>query len=463
MPTPMPEDAPSPVHERRTAWWLMAAFGAVVAMFLGSAEFVWHRAADIGTAAASIARDASPSIEHLAGARVLVEDVMARVSEIVATKETGRVDTTVLERDQRELNALMREYFALTLYPGERDLARTLDADITAFDRAVDELVERTRRGEDVGTYAIAAADLRRVHDGLAADLLQVIRFDAERALGLAREIERSRAHSRKILTLLESASTALAALVAGFAFRAKRRYEALLHAHQRNAEARADEQGQFAARVAHDIRSPLTTVGLSFDAIEREAGDGKTPQKAIERGRRALDRVVRIVDGLLDFARAGARPSIGAQAEVLPVLDDLLDELRPTADAAGVEIQMDRPRDLVVACNPGVLTSILANLLRNAIKYISASDVRRVNVRVIVHARRARFEVEDTGPGLPDSMRERIFDPYVRVAAASLPGIGLGLATVKRLCEGHGGRVGEEPAPGGGSCFWFELPRAAG
>jgi signal transduction histidine kinase len=87
-------------------------------------------------------------------------------------------------------------------------------------------------------------------------------------------------------------------------------------------------------------------------------------------------------------------------------------------------------------------------------------SKVRRVIVAVeLSDARSCRLSVRDTGPGLPPGMEGAVFDPYVR-ASNKIPGLGLGLATVKRLVDAHGGRVGVAPARPSGSLFWVELPR---
>ena len=94
--------------------------------------------------------------------------------------------------------------------------------------------------------------------------------------------------------------------------------------------------------------------------------------------------------------------------------------------------------------------------------KYIGDRPERRVTVRVIERKEAVRVEVADTGPGIPEELREEIFQPYVRGTASDQPGIGLGLATVKRIAETHGGSVGVETALGRGSVFWFELPRPA-
>jgi signal transduction histidine kinase len=105
----------------------------------------------------------------------------------------------------------------------------------------------------------------------------------------------------------------------------------------------------------------------------------------------------------------------------------------------------------------------VLENLLANAAKYIVAvaADARRIQVRIIDGKDVVRVEVDDTGPGIPLEAQKEIFYPYVRGRGATQPGLGLGLATVRRIVEAHGGVVGVRSVVGVGSCFWFELPRA--
>jgi signal transduction histidine kinase len=107
------------------------------------------------------------------------------------------------------------------------------------------------------------------------------------------------------------------------------------------------------------------------------------------------------------------------------------------------------------------VLLSLLGNLLRNGIKYLGRAEVREVSLRVRARRGRVIFEVEDTGPGIPAQLGHRIFEPYVRGPNTSAPGIGLGLATVKRLVDSHGGSLGIRTAARGGAIFWFELDEA--
>ncbi|HVJ94236.1 MAG TPA: HAMP domain-containing sensor histidine kinase, partial [Labilithrix sp.] len=157
------------------------------------------------------------------------------------------------------------------------------------------------------------------------------------------------------------------------------------------------------------------------------------------------------------------ATPPEGVEADVGDVLRDVLEELRPSAEATSTSLQLEPPTpSMRVACSPGVLISIVSNLVGNAIKHMDAAAIRRITVRTSDQRSAVRIEVCDTGPGVPPSERERIFDPYARAASAGVPGLGLGLATVRRLAEAHGGRVGVSPNEPTGSIFWFELPKSA-
>jgi signal transduction histidine kinase len=167
----------------------------------------------------------------------------------------------------------------------------------------------------------------------------------------------------------------------------------------------------------------------------------------------------------LLDFARAGALPEPGDHASVPLALAGLDEELRPPAAAENVDLAFDPAPDCEVACSPGVLAILLANLIRNSLKYMGESAVRRVHVSTRFRRAFVVFEVQDSGPGVPEDLGDRIFEPYVRgkQTAATKSGIGLGLATVKRLVLAHGGAVGVRRSSLGGALFWFELPRLEG
>jgi len=104
----------------------------------------------------------------------------------------------------------------------------------------------------------------------------------------------------------------------------------------------------------------------------------------------------------------------------------------------------------------------VIHNLVRNAIKYIGDGPRRLVITRAVVAAESVRLSVQDSGPGLPPGMEQAVFAPYVRAPGTHAPGIGLGLATVKRIVESRRGRVGAWSEPRKGPTFWLDLPRAS-
>jgi signal transduction histidine kinase len=244
-----------------------------------------------------------------------------------------------------------------------------------------------------------------------------------------------------------------LTAALAFSAIRYARRYEAV----QRD---RADEMEAFASRVAHDLRGPLSPVNLALQSVQRSL-EGNDPRRDIlERGRRSLRRVDALISDLLQFALAGAKPDLEASASLQDVATTALQDLEPQAREDGINIRVDELPACRVACSQGVLSSILFNLLSNALKYMRP-DVPEKTVR-LSGARKnrhlVRVEVADTGQGLPEGDPHRLFEPYVR-ANQTKPGLGLGLATVRRLVEAHGGRVGARANEGSGAVFWFEMP----
>jgi signal transduction histidine kinase len=99
---------------------------------------------------------------------------------------------------------------------------------------------------------------------------------------------------------------------------------------------------------------------------------------------------------------------------------------------------------------------------VRNALSYLNGAPGKRVDILAVDAGNRVRIEVRDTGPGLPPGTESAVFEPYVRGPGSTQPGLGLGLATVKRIAGAHGGAVGVDSKPGAGCRFWIELPKAA-
>ena len=230
-------------------------------------------------------------------------------------------------------------------------------------------------------------------------------------------------------------------------------------HRIQRRQDLRIVDLQNFAGRVAHDIRSPLATVSLGIDIARHHLGEKERAVPALERAAATLRRISALVEGLLTFAKAGQRPQQGAEADVGSVIRDVMSTTQDVARERGVTVELEASCPAKVACSAGVLTSMISNLVDNAVKYIGDASTKRVTVRATTNRGMTRVEVGDTGPGVPREIWATMFDPYVRAAGANAQGLGVGLATVRRLAEGHGGSAGFEPNVPSGSVFWFEVP----
>ena len=144
--------------------------------------------------------------------------------------------------------------------------------------------------------------------------------------------------------------------------------------------------------------------VGSVRFSVKNAAAD--TPVLQLQR---YVQRMSGIIDGLLEFARAGAQPQPGQHATVGVILRDTVEALSPEAEEAGVALRLEGDADVAVACAPGMVTSVVTNLARNALKYIHAAHRAdpRITLRVREHGDHVRVEVEDTGPGIPREAQE--------------------------------------------------------
>jgi len=282
-----------------------------------------------------------------------------------------------------------------------------------------------------------------------------------QKVAALASALDReSRSLHRRVL-LLNALSVAAAALAVAFAIRSASRQRLLERDHAAQLEVRAEELESFASRVAHDLLSPLSASGLSLDKLAAHA-DPEVAATA-QRGKRGVARVRSTVDGLLEFARAGAAPAEGAHCDLAQVASEVVHGFAHEAAAARASLSLEPGEGLALeaAMAPGVALSVLSNLVQNALKYLGEAPVRRVEVRLARRDGRVLVEVSDTGPGVPAGQEEHIFQPYFRGRATPATGLGLGLATVKRLVNVHGGSIGVRSRPGHGATFWLELPAA--
>lgn len=436
-------------------------FGFIFLSFVAATALIEWRLGAIDESALDIAEIAAPSIRSVSAARSEMRRMEVLLSRGLDQAETEAFSSQAIERSSNQMHMSLIEYLDMPVLPREQGLWTEISRRKDALQTAVSRCLTEAQHGDVRGAKLTLHRDVSTAADALDAALSRDIVFHAARSRELAHRIAAVRERSTRVALALSIVCMFITVAGALALHRAMRATDDLAERHRRVVEERASELEEFAGRIAHDILSPLGTVTMALQLSERP-GTEERRAAVIERGTRAVDRIKRLVDGLLGFARAGAKPEPGAHAEVAKTIGDLDTDLQSAAREAGVELHVNANLPCHLACSGGVLASVVGNLALNAIKYVGEGPVRRVEIRARDEGQAVRVEVQDTGPGLPPGLEEHVFEPYVRGRAVTQTGIGLGLATVKRLIEGHGGRVGVRSIPGEGCTFWFELPKVA-
>jgi signal transduction histidine kinase len=216
---------------------------------------------------------------------------------------------------------------------------------------------------------------------------------------------------------------------------------------------------GEFAAELSHEIRNPLTAVKLNLQRLERMVARAEVPAEAarpLHLALREIGRLERVVRGALHLGR----PTASAAAErrtvnVRELVEGAVEPLREQLDTQGIRLDVACD-DAPVHCDPAELTGALLNVLLNAVEAMPAGGT--LSVRAVRAADGVDVLITDTGGGIPDRARERLFRPF---ATTKPDGTGLGLALAHRAVEAHGGALTLEHTGPGGTTFRMRLPVA--
>lgn len=215
---------------------------------------------------------------------------------------------------------------------------------------------------------------------------------------------------------------------------------------------------GQMAAGIAHEIRNPLAAIKLLVQAAsDRPGGPALRPRdfRVLEE---EIARLETIVAGFLDFARP-PRPDPRA-VDVIDLTAKVIDGLEVRSELQGVTIAVESTKEPVIArADPNQLRQVLLNLLFNAFD----AQPRGGNVQVVAKidqtnptGQQLLVTVQDSGPGLPPDVGDRIFEPFVSTKES---GLGLGLSICRRIAEAHGGTLTAANRPEGGATFTLRIP----
>jgi len=204
-----------------------------------------------------------------------------------------------------------------------------------------------------------------------------------------------------------------------------------------------------------------LTALSLQTENLAAHQLPAETrPQ--LEAMQAGLQRARTLVSQLLTLARAqldtvNEKSATPDEVELQGVIRDVFEEILPFAEAQGVDLGVTQSCAMHVKANPVDLNTVVRNLIDNAIRYSGRGS--RVDVKISTHEERALIEVQDNGPGIPESERTKVFDPFYRLSGNTESGSGLGLSIVKNIISKLAGEASISGVPSGGTLVRISIP----
>jgi PAS domain S-box-containing protein len=225
--------------------------------------------------------------------------------------------------------------------------------------------------------------------------------------------------------------------------------------------------KSQFVSTVSHELRTPVAAIKLHIENL-LEFFDRMSPDQRhsfLADIQTQAETLAQLIEDILNLSRLEAGPPQPQlqSIEFVALLQEILDQMAPLAENAGVSLHLlDAASHIVLEADGGQLKDVLRNLIGNAIKFTPGGG--QVTCRAQAENGHLVLSVSDTGMGIPAEDLPHIFERFYRgtqVASQQIPGTGLGLTIVKQIVDGHGGTVTVESVPGEGATFTVRLPHA--
>ena len=213
--------------------------------------------------------------------------------------------------------------------------------------------------------------------------------------------------------------------------------------------------QRQFTANAAHELRTPLALMQVQLDLYHSNSHPGNDADtvQMIKMVTEQNDRLNKMVKTLLDMSEL---QTVGRDDEIIldALVDEVLEDLEPLAEGKNIRL-IGKCKDITMVGSDILIYRLVYNLVENAIKYNHSGG--QVTVTADRKEKHVYLSVEDTGAGIPEELKERVFEPFFRVdksRSRELGGVGLGLALVREIVRVHDGSITVKANPSGGTIF---------
>jgi signal transduction histidine kinase len=214
-----------------------------------------------------------------------------------------------------------------------------------------------------------------------------------------------------------------------------------------------------FTASVSHDLRSPLTTIAGQAGLLELSLPNATEEQRRrLSRIQGSVKQMSELIDALLVLSRISRHTLHREIIDVSALTEAIVQDMRQRDPARSVEVAIQP--SMVVHGDRRLIADLFQNLLANAWKFTSKTEEAHIEVGSTKHGSMATLFVRDNGAGFDMAYEQRLFKPFQRLHGASeFDGSGVGLATVARIIDRHGGRIWAEGKPNCGATFYFTMP----
>jgi signal transduction histidine kinase len=216
---------------------------------------------------------------------------------------------------------------------------------------------------------------------------------------------------------------------------------------------------GELAAGLAHEVNNPLDGMAECVRYLEANPEDAARRARYLPMLSDGLQRIASVVKNVLTFARSGQEVALD-ECSASDVVDSILLMVEGRLKSAGAKLSWDHSDPCICVCNRHGLSQAILNLVLNAIQAAGGGDDVRISISTSRDQKGVRIAVEDSGPGVPEDLREKVFEPFFSTMSAG-EGTGLGLAISRQLVRAVGGDLDLSMSPSklGGACFVIRLP----
>jgi signal transduction histidine kinase len=448
------------VNPKSRVWLLRTIFLLIIAGFALGNFVVFLSARGVQAANHRLGENAIVSVEQVCRIARDVDQERLLIDAHIFLTETSEmppIEREITEVDH-DLDTAARIYEPLTTFQGEHETWVMLRDEIGEIRQPVQEILNLSRSNRD--TEAIAGMErLRSRFDAIHQKADQLISINTATASGAVTEIETLQRRSLAQLRGITLSGTLLSLFAAGWVTRLIRRRDEQIAADALALEANNRELDAFAGRVAHDLRGPLSAIGLAAAKLRAYAPEGDTPAEVLRRNIARMDAMIR---DLLMLSRINAEVLAGVAhttTAVLSIEEELLPKVRSVNGVLRVDLE---PAELY--CNETFLRQMLWNLGQNAVKYRRSEVPLEIDIRGRRFAHRYELRVSDNGSGMSPEDVRHAFEPFFRSPRVrATPGTGLGLSIVKRVVEASGGTVSINSEVNKGTTFVIHLPLSNG